>query len=241
VGIDYGKGKVNIDVKTGIRFGAISQGSIMPEALDELESDYDLSHCPKCGNEAVTIGDDSVPDLDTNSEGWTQAPHEGDEFACIACKYTFGSESAFPDEPFGRNYQMGGYQIQSCMDSDLLVTLSPYYTYASYCSPCVPGAGDLESWRKPTNADCRAYCLGHEWFDGDKAPYPVYRVADNSIVRSDATAVRCDQCEAAMINGVFCHETGCPNTHKVWNSEEGRWVERDLDEHERGCTCEECM
>ena len=24
----------------------------------------------------------------------------------------------------------------------------------------------------------------------------------------------CDQCEAAMINGVFCHETGCPNSRK---------------------------
>ena len=22
---------------------------------------------------------------------------------------------------------------------------------------------------------------------------------------------RCDQCEAMMINGVFCHETGCPD------------------------------
>lgn len=25
---------------------------------------------------------------------------------------------------------------------------------------------------------------------------------------------RCDQCVAAMINGVFCHETGCPNARK---------------------------
>lgn len=24
-------------------------------------------------------------------------------------------------------------------------------------------------------------------------------------------AAGCDQCQAAMINGVFCHETGCPN------------------------------
>ena len=25
--------------------------------------------------------------------------------------------------------------------------------------------------------------------------------------------MRCLQCEALMINGVFCHETGCPNSH----------------------------
>jgi len=24
----------------------------------------------------------------------------------------------------------------------------------------------------------------------------------------------CDQCVAVMINGVFCHETGCPNAQK---------------------------
>jgi hypothetical protein len=26
---------------------------------------------------------------------------------------------------------------------------------------------------------------------------------------------RCDQCVALMINGVFCHETGCPNKKKL--------------------------
>ena len=32
----------------------------------------------------------------------------------------------------------------------------------------------------------------------------------------------CDQCEAAMINGVFCHETGCPNSRKRFI--DGEWV-----------------
>lgn len=34
----------------------------------------------------------------------------------------------------------------------------------------------------------------------------------------------CNQCEALMINGVFCHETGCPNSRKVWDDEDG-WVD----------------
>lgn len=37
-----------------------------------------------------------------------------------------------------------------------------------------------------------------------------------------STRVRCDQCEAAMINGVFCHETGCPNSRKKFV--DGEWV-----------------
>jgi hypothetical protein len=34
--------------------------------------------------------------------------------------------------------------------------------------------------------------------------------------------IKCDQCDACMINGVFCHETGCPNSRKRW--ENGEWV-----------------
>ena len=33
---------------------------------------------------------------------------------------------------------------------------------------------------------------------------------------------RCDQCEALMINGVFCHETGCPNIKAKYI--DGAWV-----------------
>ena len=34
--------------------------------------------------------------------------------------------------------------------------------------------------------------------------------------------MKCNQCEAAMINGVFCHEMGCPNTHAHYI--DGEWV-----------------
>lgn len=35
--------------------------------------------------------------------------------------------------------------------------------------------------------------------------------------------MNCDQCAACMIQGVFCHETGCPNAKKTWVEGEG-WV-----------------
>ena len=35
--------------------------------------------------------------------------------------------------------------------------------------------------------------------------------------------INCNQCLPAMINGVFCHELGCPNSKKTWVSDEG-WV-----------------
>ena len=31
--------------------------------------------------------------------------------------------------------------------------------------------------------------------------------------------VRCSQCQAAVINGVACHETGCPNQRRAERGE----------------------
>ncbi len=47
----------------------------------------------------------------------------------------------------------------------------------------------------------------------------------------------CDQCAALMINGVFCHETGCVNQRKTWVAERGAWV-RFVACHECGCDVE---
>ena len=38
--------------------------------------------------------------------------------------------------------------------------------------------------------------------------------------------MKCDQCEAAMIQGVFCHETGCPNMNNRYDSETGEWIKQ---------------
>jgi hypothetical protein len=35
--------------------------------------------------------------------------------------------------------------------------------------------------------------------------------------------MRCDQCEASMINGHFCHETGCPNARKTYDKLNSQW------------------
>lgn len=92
-------------------------------------------------------------------------------------------------------YERDGYCILGCLDNDLLVTRSLYYTYAQFCSPCVPGAGNLDNaWEPGAQGSAdeitilatasgwpRVYCLGHSWFDGNKAPYSVFCVADNTL------------------------------------------------------------
>jgi hypothetical protein len=55
--------------------------------------------------------------------------------------------------------------------------------------------------------------------------------------------MNCNQCEALMINGVFCHETGCPNSRKRYCY--GEWLTivecRECgSELEQGTACD-CM
>ncbi len=38
---------------------------------------------------------------------------------------------------------------------------------------------------------------------------------------SDGARVGCSQCEALVINGVACHETGCPNSRRQRNWRDG--------------------
>lgn len=85
-------------------------------------------------------------------------------------------------------------------------------------------------------------------------PNEAYRYARDNKVQgcrlypAKQDTFRCDQCEAAMVNGVFCHETGCPNSRKTWAADRQEWV-RFLEclecgsEVEAGeqCTCAEVV
>jgi hypothetical protein len=137
-GIDYGMGLTNIDHATGIRYGVISQHSVLQAWCDSAEAIY-----PEFDGGDMDEGADAEP------EGWT---YEGD-----------------------------GYQLVDCLDSDIMVLKSPYYTHAPFCSPCVPGAGNLEQASDDKELP-RVYCLGHDWFDDKCAPYPVYNVVSGKLI-----------------------------------------------------------
>ena len=38
--------------------------------------------------------------------------------------------------------------------------------------------------------------------------------------------MKCDSCQALMIQGVYCHETGCPNTNSRYDPETAAWVKQ---------------
>jgi hypothetical protein len=164
MGIDYGLGLSNVDPRTGIRYGVISHHEVLQAWCDSTEFDYgqpDEAKCPVCGNRS-------------------HPPQEwGDVVTCDDCGEEFEVELSDFAEPLGFSLDDAEYTAyQSGDDCDIFITRSPFYTLCQFCSPCAPGAGYLMS----RGDDCRAYCFGHDWFENGKAPYPVYRVSDDSIV-----------------------------------------------------------
>ena len=174
-GIDYGMGQTNIDTANGIRYGVISSHEVCQAWADSSKADYGKPHCPKCGNEAIVIDDESMPDLDEvgESENWQD---NGCDFACLSCKITYDSDKVYGDEPLGFALDDREYKATQDSEGDIFILSSPYYTKAAFCSPCAPGACYLTS---PCDDGAKAYCFGHDWFDDGIAPYPVYRVSDD--------------------------------------------------------------
>jgi len=171
-GIDYSLGRSNVNRETGIHYGVISQNSINLDCTNDFELDYGDPTCFQCGNKAIDSAD--VPE-EKQRESW----YKGQDYACIECERTFWSDQAFPDESNGFTYEREGYKLTDCLQSDIFVIESPFYTFAQFCSPCVPGAGNLDS---PCEDGPKTYCLGHDWFEDGKAPYRVFNVSDNSEV-----------------------------------------------------------
>ncbi|MCP4597019.1 hypothetical protein [Neptuniibacter sp.] len=161
VGINYA-GKydmtVNRDAEAGIRFGVIHQNEVMEVWCEESEAEYGVIECSSCG-------DDLSIDMDE----------------CPNCEADLVSEFDFA-EPIAFSYIKDGYKCFSNEYGDIFIEKAPYYTYAQFCSPCAPGACHLSNPLDMPNDNNKCYCFGHDWFDNEKAPYPVYDVETGQLV-----------------------------------------------------------
>lgn len=127
MGIDYGHGLTNINHETGIRYGVISQNTVCQAWSETSEPDYGEPTCPKCGAEF---------------------PNAEDIEECGVCGENMDAWAENLD-PRGYIVDEGEYKATDCLDSDIMILESPFYTYAPFCSPCVPGAGNLDGADKP--------------------------------------------------------------------------------------------
>lgn len=174
-GIDYGLGQSNRNRETGIRNGVIHQNDVGQAWFDASEPYYGKPEeftCPEC-NQDTRINTKGDPKIQ-----W------GDTVECPNCGHC--SECELPDcsEPISHYYEQDGYSAEAGECGDIFVCKSPYFTYAQFCSPCAPGACYLMNWLDG-DENCetnKAYCFGHDWFDDNKAPYPVYSVETGELV-----------------------------------------------------------
>lgn len=173
-GIDYGLGQSNVG-KDGIRYGVIPMRDLAGWAWDEFEADYGVPSCPKCGMEAVEFDGEAHDALPSYTD-WGCC-----DYVCEHCEIILDSADVYGDEPIGHTLNDGEYLAEVDSYGDAFVLSSPYYTHAQFCSPCAPGACHLSN---PVDAGGpRAFCLGHEWFEDKKAPYPVFDVKTGNEVR----------------------------------------------------------
>jgi hypothetical protein len=199
-GFDYGMGQSNIDKATGIRYGVISPHTPSSEAVSDIYSNGDnLSYRAAVEEAKSRIAAALTPvldDLGVLPYVWREEDkqcHE-DTVTEIVDGVWESVEQAFNDhyeeDSDNYRYEQDGYVIETT-SLGLYVVKSDYYTYAPFCSPCAPGAGNLDDAFADTETrsedharevmahGVRTYCLGHDWFEDNKAPYRVFRVADD--------------------------------------------------------------
>ncbi len=177
-GIDYGLGQANIDKETGIRYGVINQNEVGQAWFESSEVVYPNEvFCPECGNELTLVSEGKSEQL-PDSQGVSV---EDDTYHCDHCDQDiYSSDINMEIDPVGFVFEEDGYVCsQSADDTDIFVTKSPYFTYCQFCSPCAPGAGYIMN---TVENGVKAYCLGHDWFEDNKAPYPVYSVETGELI-----------------------------------------------------------
>ncbi len=179
-GIDYGLGQSNMDSKTGIRYGLMGQNAetLNHDATEDIWQGRNLSfedYQEQAKKELRSALSDYFSDSKWGEEK-TSRLDDAVESAFEAVEQ--GISDNYQSDNDCHLYEKDGYKIHTT-ESELWITLSPFYTHAQYCSPCAPGAGNLDT---PCPDGPKTYCLGHDWFEDSKAPYPVYSVATGELV-----------------------------------------------------------
>lgn len=197
----------NMDAASGIHYGVIPQHEISSWALDDIITQgddlgyevakkefkrqcYDVAELLQ--DEDTVTEEDAIKITDHYFQDWDCSSLEIDLDFIRSC----GTQELADDLWDHFEDQWNDAMANSCVeggpyhykdkdvtvelhgDGDLFVTQSKFWTECGECSPCAPNAGYLTDRREML----KAYCLPHDWFEGGKAPYPVYRVDNDEEV-----------------------------------------------------------
>jgi hypothetical protein len=177
----------NYDEKTGIHYGVISPNSISSETLSDLQD-----------KSIDTIYEESKKEFLASLRAvLNDSPISSNESDVILDECADRFSEAYENDYHGYEYEDKEYVLKICDDNfGIFVIKSPYYTYTRQCSPCAPGAGDLNAPISKAEYDkgkhdtfmmygtVKAYCLDKSFFDPEyhKIHYRYYRVCDDTEV-----------------------------------------------------------
>jgi hypothetical protein len=169
----------NYDEKTGISYGVISPHALNGCALQDLYDQGTDPHYESSKEEFTT-------DLKNVLDRFGFSVGQIDEVLSPAIDIFNESFDSCGDGQ--RDYSDSEYTLHISGDNfGIFVIKSPYYTYCRKCSPCAPGAGDLNNPLEIEGIEVldindRAYCLDKSYFDDGTAPYRVFRVDNDEEV-----------------------------------------------------------
>jgi hypothetical protein len=188
----------NYDENNKVFYGVISQHSIHPEALDEIYfGDHSKDQNYECWKDEVTRN------IQSALSDYARVDEINDvvDFAIDNIEYQ-NDETDF-------DFDDGEYHVIKCLDSDLMVIKAPFVTWAPPCSPCVPAAGNLDDAVKRYHPNEEGYvgageksqtlnsgisgmwgnysvrityCLGPDFFDDEKCPYPYAPIDEDGVL-----------------------------------------------------------
>lgn len=196
----------NVDPQTGIHYGVISANTPESFIWEDFNPVYE-TECPECGT------------VSTDSE-------------CPECGVEFGD--FYGDPSYWEYTGDKEYTIEYAESLNaFFVTRSPYYTFVALCSPCAPNAGDLDTPRDETRGAVKAYCLGHDFFEGN-TPYQVFSVKTGKPVITKRFTYHVDLDE----RGYFMAHVGNSNGDTVISWDLPEWNCDICGEIEKTCKCE---
>lgn len=146
----------NYNTTTGIPFGVISGNSLQPEVLDELMFGPQARNLTYEGcREDFLREQRAIFEMDEEDSLYVFDGEFDENSAVEAFNEQYqGDEEHFEGELDGVSYAvswLGGAII-------VFIYESPYVVKCAQCSPCVPGAGDLNN-----DGDYEAYGVPEDW------------------------------------------------------------------------------
>ena len=175
----------NFDASTGISYGVISQHSLSPYAVDDIISSADDLYYEEAKAEFIESLTDAILEVLNNYITYHEDPEINVD------DYVDMWNDAYQNDEHHWFIKDAEYTLDFSNDLGIYVCKSPYYTYCRGCSPCCPGAGDLDSSITKDGYDHtefnymswggakKAYCLPNDYFDDHKAPYVYFKVGSD--------------------------------------------------------------